>query len=105
MKVQVGELYWVDFPYQDSEESEIRPAIIVLREIKGKVVCVKVTGSCWRKEKNDFVIMDWKQAGLTKESLAEMKRMEIVELKKLHEKIGKLTNKDKKRLFKAMKEV
>lgn len=93
--MQIGELWLVNYPYENSEEKKYRPALVILGEDEnGNLKCAKITGSIWRKTDNDFIIIDWQQANLTKESLAELKRIELIHKSEFKKKIGELSIND-----------
>ena len=94
--MKVGELWLVNYPYNDDPaQSKYRPALIILGEDEnGHVKCAKITGSVWRATEEDFIIIDWLGANLTKKSLAELTRIELIDKQEFSRKIGQLTRED-----------
>ncbi|XME02229.1 type II toxin-antitoxin system PemK/MazF family toxin [Lachnospiraceae bacterium C1.1] len=82
----IGDVWWVRFPFSDSNDDKRRPAIVIDDE-KIAILAMYVTS---KNKDNPFSIKieDWKNAGLTRESWARIdKIVSIIEWNMLN-KIG-----------------
>lgn len=94
------EVYLVDVPFEDINESKVRPALVV-RATDDEYYMYKVTSKYNPKDKfrkkHYYVMKDWHGAGLTKKSYIDTHRA-IAMLKDMVEKghvLGKITAIDK----------
>lgn len=88
----IGEVWWTQFPFEESDESKHRPAIVI-DDDKIAVLAMMVTS----KEKSNpysIKIDDWQQAGLTVESWARIDRIVSMDEWRMDKKIGDLSEAD-----------
>ena len=72
-KYDIGEIWWVHFPYQGEDKEKRRPAIVIDDETIA-VLAMYVTS----KDKDtpySIEIEDWKEAGLTRPSWTRIDRI------------------------------
>ena len=93
------ELYIVNVPFDENNNSKVRPALVV--EIKGKYITIfKITNQYINKSKNIkqtyFPIIDWRIAGLKQASYVDTHRTYDISKSAIFKKqpIGKLTSTD-----------
>lgn len=98
---ETGEVYYVDFPYEEKDgKSKQRPVLVILeKNDDGNIKCAKITGSTNRKKQYDFVLKDREHVGLDKESLVELNRIELVNEKEFFKKIGEISDDDLETMF------
>lgn len=91
-KYNIGEIWWTNFPFSDSNNTKRRPAIII-DEDRIAVLTMYVTS---KDKENPFSveITDWKEAGLTVQSWARIDRIISIDEWRIDQKIGKLTDRD-----------
>ena len=87
------EIYWADVRFEDTSETKIRP-IVIVNETMAFVVGFGVYSASPRPMTTDFVIQDWKQAGLDHQSTIRTDRLVRIDKSDVHEKIGELSRKD-----------
>jgi mRNA interferase MazF len=93
------ELYIVNVPFDENNNSKVRPALVV--EIKGKYITIfKITNQYINKSKNIkqayYPIIDWIIAGLKQASYVDTHRTYNIRKTAIFKKqpIGKLTSTD-----------
>lgn len=91
-KYNIGEIWWTNFPFNDSNNTKHRPAIII-DEDRIAILTMYVTS---KNKENPFSveITDWKNAGLAVPSWARIDRIISIDEWRINQKIGKLTNRD-----------
>lgn len=103
-KYNIGDVWWVNFPFSDKDEVKRRPAIII-DDNTIAILAMYVTTK--NKENNPYNILleDWKTAGLTRESWTRIDK--IVEISEwyLERKIGELSDRDLTKIVQLAKEV
>ena len=102
-KYNVGDVWWIHFPFSDKDEVKRRPAIVIDNETIA-ILAMYVTTK--NKENNPFCILieDWKLAGLPKESWTRIDK--IVEISEWYmaSKIGELSDRDLTKILQLAKE-
>ncbi|MCF8012217.1 MAG: type II toxin-antitoxin system PemK/MazF family toxin [Clostridiales bacterium] len=99
--MKVGDVINTWYPYDDSPEFKLRPAIILL--ISGqRYVCAPVT-STQRHLSWTASIDKWKQAGLSKPCKVKVDTLFTISDKRHFTNIGELLSKDRKRVLGAFK--
>lgn len=91
-KYNIGEIWWTNFPFSDSNNTKRRPAIII-DEDRIAVLTMYVTS---KDKENPFSveITDWKESGLAVPSWARIDRIISIDERRIDQKIGKLTDRD-----------
>ena len=87
------DIYWAEVPFEDTDDSKIRP-VIILDDRTVFVIGVGVTSQSPKPKSNDYVIQDWKEAGLSKQSAAKLDRKVKIPAERIKEKIGRLSSRD-----------
>ncbi len=101
-----GELWWVDFEYEDQPgKSKRRPAAVAaVRAEYGTVIVAKVTSHLPREGfEGELEIKDWKAAGLSKPSTIRCSKLMSIDIGRfaILERIGRLSDMDTARLRNA----
>ncbi len=102
-RYEIGDVWWVHFPFEDKDQEKRRPAIIVDGETIA-VLAVKVTS----KEKDNpysIYIKDWEDAGLTKPSWAIIDRIVSVSEMYMDCRIGALSENDAIKILQLVAEI
>ena len=102
-KYEIGDVWWVHFPFQDKDQEKRRPAIIVDDETIA-ILAIKVTS----KEKDNpysIFIKDWQSAGLTKPSWAIIDRIVSISEMFMDCKIGVLSENDATKILQLIAEI
>lgn len=91
-KYNIGEIWWTNFPFNDSNNTKHRPAIII-DEDRIAILTMYVTS---KNKENPFSveITDWKNAGLAVPSWARIDKIISIDEWRINQKIGKLTDRD-----------
>ena len=99
----VGDVWWVRFPFSDSKDDKRRPAIVIDDE-KIAILAMYVTS---QDKDNPFSIEieDWKSAGLTKESWARIDKIVSITEWNMLNKIGELSDRDLSKILQLVKEI
>ena len=88
------ELWLARVKFEDSDEIKVRPVIIFDNKV-AYIVSFKVTTHDARKRFNgEYVIVKWKEAGLTKPSVVRLSRMLKMKESDFLKKIGDLEDTD-----------
>ena len=88
------ELWWARVKSEDSDEIKTRP-VIVFDNQAAYIVSFKVTSHDARKKFNgEYIIMKWKEAGLTKPSVVRLSKMLKMQESDFLKKIGDLEDTD-----------
>lgn len=88
----IGEVWWVMFPYQDQSVEKRRPAIVIDDDTIA-ILTVQVTS----KDKNvpySIELEDWDSVGLSKPSWARIDRIVKISEWNIESKIGELSDRD-----------
>lgn len=91
-KYNIGDVYLVNFPFDEINKSKIRPAIII-DPSHIAILCIYVTS---KDKENPFSIeiTDWQQAGLASESWARIDRVVPIDEYNIIKRLGTLSNND-----------
>lgn len=89
---KIGEVWWTQFPFEESDEDKHRPAIVIDDE-NIAVLAMMVTS---KEKRNPFCVKidDWEAAGLSIESWARIDRIIKMDEWRMDRKIGNLSEKD-----------
>ena len=87
------EIYWADVRFEDTDGYKVRP-VVILNETVAFVVGFGVYSASPRPKTNDYVIRDWKQAGLDHQSTIRPDRLVSIDKNRVYEKIGELSKRD-----------
>lgn len=98
----IGEVWWTQFPFEDSDEDKHRPAIVI-DDNTIAVLAMMVTS---KEKSNPFCVKidEWKTAGLTVESWARIDRIIKIDEWRMDRKIGDLAEKDLKKFMQLIVE-
>ena len=104
-----GDVILVPFPFSDQRTTKKRPAVIVSSDtynnISQDIIIMAITGQTRsRIDIGEFLIEDWKSAGLLKSS-AIKSAISTIEQRLVMRNLGKLSSKDLSALDKALKEL
>jgi mRNA-degrading endonuclease toxin of MazEF toxin-antitoxin module len=92
--IKQWDLWFADFPFEDSNKSKDRP-VIVLNVEPLEVLSVKVTTHDIRDNDDyDTPIIKWREAGLKQESIARISKTIYITPDKFRRKIGVLNSDD-----------
>lgn len=94
------EIYWADVPFEDSDESKLRP-ILILNDVALVITALKIT-SKGKSTATQIEISNWKGAGLSKQSYICIDKCLRLDKSAIGEKIGELQLIDKYMLQKAL---
>lgn len=92
-KYNIGDVWWIHFPYSDSDEVKRRPAIVIDDETIA-ILAMYVTSQ--KKDKNPYsvAIRDWDSTGLTQPSWARIDKIVSISEWYMDSKIGELSDRD-----------
>lgn len=93
----IGDVLLVDYPYDNSIQSKLRPAIVV-NDNQILVLCMYVTSKN-KDHHYSIEILDWKQAGLESPSWARIDRVAPIEEYQVFERLGVLSDRDFEKIF------
>lgn len=101
-KYNIGEVWWTQFPFEDSDEDKRRPAIVI-DDNTIAVLAMMVTS---KAKSNPFCVKidDWKDAGLKLESWARIDRIINMDEWRMNRKIGNLSERDLKKFMQLIGE-
>lgn len=88
----IGDIWWVDFPYDEGEKEKHRPAIIIDADTIA-IIAMYVTSQD-KQRPLDIEISDWKEAGLSRPSWARIDKTVDISEWQLLEKSGHLSEND-----------
>ena len=102
-----GDVVLVPFPFSDQRTSKKRPAVIVSsnrhNELSSDVFIMAITSKTRNADDSvDYVIEDWKKAGLVKPSLMKP-AISTIERKLIIRKLGGLSSRDMESLERALR--
>lgn len=102
-RYNIGDVWWIHFPFSDKDEVKRRPAIV----IDDKTIAILAMYVTTKKHQNNpynILIEDWKIAGLTRESWTRIDK--IVEISEWYMdcKIGELSDRDLTKILQLAKE-
>lgn len=103
-KYNVGDVWWIHFPYSDKEELKRRPAIVIDDDTL-VILAMYVTTKNKIDNPYSILIEDWKEAGLKKESWTRIDKIVKVDEWNMDRKIGELSKKDLTKIMQLVKEI
>ncbi len=98
MKFNRGDVVFIPFPYTDLTASKVRPVAIIntpeYQEIDGDLLVLFLTSKISQPHpKFDYLLVDWKAAGLKKPTLMRSK-LAVINESLVERKIGSLSRDD-----------
>ena len=97
-------VYTAQFPFLDTQESKIRPVVVVSKpQGQHKVVAVVPISSKNMVESVDIPLRHWSDEGLLRPSVARVHRITTMLQADLIAELGELTTEDKQNLHAALK--
>lgn len=102
-KYNIGDVWWIHFPFSDKAEVKRRPAIIIDNETIA-ILAMYVTSQ--NKEDNPFSILieDWEYTGLPKASWTRIDKIVEISEWDMDCKIGELSDRDLAKILQLAKE-
>lgn len=102
-KYNIGDVWWVHFPYGDEEKEKRRPAIIIDSETIA-ILAMYVTS---KNKDNPYSIeiKDWKETGLSKPSWTRIDKIVSISEWYMDRKIGRLSEKDSLKIMQLVAEL
>lgn len=102
-KYNIGEVWWIHFPFQDKEQDKRRPAIVIDDETIA-ILAMYVTS---KNKENPYSIEieDWRKAGLSKPSWTRIDRIVSISEWHMERKIGDLSTKDLTKIMQLVVEI
>ena len=102
-----GDVVLVPFPFSDQSTSKKRPAVIISsnrhNELSSDVIIMAITSKTHKTDDpGEYVIDDWKNAGLVKPSLMKP-AISTIERKLIIRKLGGLSSRDMESLERALR--
>ena len=91
-KYNIGEIWWTNFPFEDSKRMKHRPAIVI-DDNRIAVLAMYVTSQN-KDNPYNIEITDWEKAGLKRPSWARVDRIISIDEWRIEQKIGELTERD-----------
>jgi mRNA interferase MazF len=99
-------VYTAQFPFLDTQETKIRPVVVISRpQGQHKVVAVVPISSKGAVESVDIPLRNWPDEGLLKPSVARVHRITTILQADLIAELGELTSEDKQNLQTALKKL
>lgn len=88
------DVYWADFPFEETSGSKERP-IVICTDTAEYVLALRVTSHTARaNSKYDYVLAFWAEAGLAKESVVRIDKIAQLEHSAIGEYIGRIQDAD-----------
>ena len=102
-KYNIGEVWWIHFPYHDKDQDKRRPAIVIDDETIA-ILAMYVTS---KNKDNPYSIEieDWKETGLPKPSWTRIDKIVRISEWYMDRKIGVLSKKDLKKIMQLVAEI
>ena len=97
-KYNIGEVWWIHFPYSDKDQIKRRPAIVIDDDTIA-ILAMYVTTKNKKDNPYSIFLDDWREAGLPKESWTRIDRIVKVNEWNMDCKIGELSQHDFIKLF------
>lgn len=95
MAINQWDVWFAEFPYEDTSEVKERPVIVISVEPL-EVLSIKVTSHAPRaNDKYDIALSKWQEAGLKKPSTARVSQMSYLDPSKFKKLIGVLAMDDR----------
>ena len=102
-KYNIGEIWWVHFPFKEKNDEKHRPAIII-DDNKIAILTIYVTSQN-KVNPYSIEITDWKQAGLSVPSWARIDRIVSISEWRISGKIGMLSQGDLIKILQLVAEI
>lgn len=102
-KYNIGEVWWIHFPYEDSNELKRRPAIVVDDETIA-ILAMYVTSQNKANSPYSIALKDWDTTGLTKPSWARIDKIVEISEWNMDTKAGELSERDQVMVFQLIAE-
>ena len=102
-KYNVGDVWWVHFPYRDEEKEKRRPAIVIDDETIA-ILAMYVTS---KNKENPYSIEieDWAETGLSRPSWTRIDKIVSISEWYMDRKIGNLSSRDLKKIMQLFVEI
>jgi mRNA interferase MazF len=101
MKCKPGEIILIPFPFSDLSGAKKRPALILTAAKRwNELICVMLTSS--PKGYNEVPLLQWKQSGLPKPTVARAHRLFTIDGHSVIRKLGKASEDDFNRVLSAV---
>lgn len=92
-KYNIGEVWWIHFPYEDTDNIKRRPAIVIDDDTIA-ILAMYVTSQNKSNSSYGVAIRDWKTTGLTRSSWARIDKIVSVSEWYMDSKAGELSDRD-----------
>ena len=103
-KYNIGEVWWIHFPYSDKDQIKRRPAIVIDDDTIA-ILAMYVTTKNKKDNPYSIFLDDWREAGLPKESWTRIDRIVKVNEWTMDCKIGELSQHDFIKVTQLVKEI
>lgn len=103
-KYEIGEVWWVHFPFSDEDKEKRRPAIVIDDDTIA-ILAMYVTSKNKTENPYSIEIEDWKEAGLAKPSWTRIDRIVEIQEWYMDRKIGELSEHDLKKIMQLVAEI
>ncbi len=105
-----GEIVLVRFPFSDLESSKKRPALCLSSHRLTDKIQIVVVAMVTSKVENfaldgDYLLSDWKDAGLLHPSLVRLSKVASLDLILIEKKLGKITEQDSGKIASHFKRI
>ena len=88
-----GEVLLVELPFHERAGAKLRPVIAVLDTADDDVVVLPVTSRPSRS-RFDFILVEWKAAGLALASIARVDKIAVISKSSIRRELGHLADSD-----------
>lgn len=102
-KYNIGEVWWVRFPYDDQKNEKHRPAIVIDDDTIA-ILAMYVTSKD-KKNPYSIEIEDWKEAGLSKPSWTRIDKIVCISEWYMDRVIGNLSQRDLTKIIQLVTEI
>jgi hypothetical protein len=93
-KFSAGDIYFARVKFEDSDEIKIRP-VLILNETSYAVISLKMTSQPARAwDMGDYTLRDWKESGLSKQTVVRVSKICRLTGKDMLKKIGVVSSYD-----------
>jgi mRNA interferase MazF len=94
-RFEPGDVILVPFPFSDLTGVKKRPALVLADIEDGhEVICLMLTSVELKSEKHEYSIINWKEAGLLKPSIARIHRLFTLHRNMVNKKLGRLVEEE-----------
>ena len=107
LNVKRGDIFYADLsPVVGSEQGGIRPVIVIQNDIGNKysptVIVAAITSQINKAKLPTHVEISSEEYGLNRDSVVLLEQVRTLDKRRLKEKIGHMTDEDRKKVNKAM---